>query len=78
MNYVEEQTIVVIYSVVMVIVFAGCALAVDDRSIPLRTRRWIGRAGLAAPLWPVVAAVAIVVLLVVMGRRMYKVAREKR
>lgn len=66
------------YSLVTVMVFVGCSLALNDRYLPGRDRIWIGRIGLAAPLWPVSVVAGLVVGFLFMLRKLRKAARGKR
>lgn len=63
---------------VAMIVFLAAALMLDDRSTRERDRVWIGRIGLAAPLWPLMAVGAILTILFLMARELYKAARGNR
>lgn len=63
---------------VSMVVFLAAALMLDDRSTRERDRVWIGRIGLAAPLWPLMAVGAILTILFLMARELYKAARGNR
>lgn len=74
----EAQSALWFYLMVMGMVFVGASLALNDRYLPEKDRIWIGRIGLAAPLWPVSIVVALVVGFLFMLRKLRKAARGKR
>lgn len=74
----EAQSALWFYLMVTGMVFVGCSLALNDRYLPERDRIWIGRVGLAAPLWPVSVVAALVVGFLFMVRKLRKAARGKR
>lgn len=74
----DMQVAVFSWVVTSVIVFLGAVFALDDDYIRDRDRVWIGRIGLAAPLWPLMIVVGAVIALVVMTRIMVRAARGAR
>lgn len=73
----EEESVILVWSLVSVLVFLVAALALDDNYMDQKTKVWIGRIGLAAPLWPLMAVAAIVVILILMARELFKAARGR-
>lgn len=63
---------------VTMIVFLGAVFALDDDYISDRDKLWIGRIGLAAPLWPLMIVVGAVIALVVMTRNLGRAAKGER
>lgn len=63
---------------VAMLVFLAAALTLDSRSTPDKDKVWIGRIGLAAPLWPVMAVAALVIILFLMARELFRAARGQR
>lgn len=49
------------YCCIAVMVFVCSSVALNDRWLPDRDRIWIGRIGLAAPIWPVAVVIGLVV-----------------
>ena len=74
----QEQFWLGMYVGVALIVFVGSALVLDDRTSVVLSRKervWIGRAGLAAPLWPITAVVLLYLMVRWPFRRLIKAAR---
>lgn len=74
---VEGQLMVYAWALVSAVVFLVAALSLDSRGIKQKDRKWIGRIGLAAPLWPIMAIGAIVVILALMARELFRAARGR-
>lgn len=72
---VEGQMMVFVWVLVTAAVFMVAALSLDDGSMDRKTKIWIGRIGLAAPLWPLMAIGALVVILALMARELARAAR---
>lgn len=68
------------YSVVTLFVFMCASLALDDRTVRFtaRERIWVGRIGLAAPLWPIAIMVIIVAALLRALGKLTRAARGRR
>jgi hypothetical protein len=71
------QVIIGVWVSVSALVFLAAALMLDDRNTRDKDRVWIGRIGLAAPLWPLMAVGAVVVILALMGRELFRAARGR-
>lgn len=74
---VEGQLMVFVWALVSAAVFLAAALSLDSSGIKQKDKVWIGRIGLAAPLWPVMAIGAVVVILALMARELFKAARGR-
>lgn len=75
---VEWQTIMWTYAMVTVAVFVCASLALNDGSVQQKDKVWVGRIGLAAPLWPVSALVGLVVVFMFAVNVLRKASRGKR
>jgi hypothetical protein len=79
----DMQAFLVSYVTISLIVLIGSVLVLDDherypyRKLTDRERVWIGRAGLAAPLWPLMAAAVLVSAIIYVLRRLIKAARGR-
>lgn len=75
---IETQVAIASWIAVSVVVFLVASLMLDDRSIPQKDKIWIGRIGLAAPLWPVLIVLVIIVFFLFMARDLVRAARGSR
>lgn len=74
---VEGQLMVFVWALVSAAVFLVAALSLDSKGIKQKDKVWIGRIGLAAPLWPLMAVGAVVVILALMARELVRAASGK-
>lgn len=78
---IEWQTNLIGYGIIALVVFVGAVVVLDTdgrypyRAFSDRERMWIGRAGLAAPLWPITVVAVLVSLVVYLLRTLIRAAR---
>ena len=75
---IDAQVAVGSWIAVSVVVFLVASLLLDDRSIPQKDKIWIGRIGLAAPLWPVIIVFVVIGFFLFMARDLVRAARGSR
>lgn len=74
---IDAQVALFSWLAVTMVVFLVSALLLDGGGTREKDRIWIGRVGLAAPLWPLIATGAIIAILFLMARELYKAARGR-
>lgn len=80
---IETQGNLIAYGLVALIVFIGAVLVLEQdgrrpyRDLTNRERVWIGRAGLAAPIWPVTILIAFIIAITWFFRVLIKAARGR-
>lgn len=74
---IDTQVFIGAWLACSLVVFLVAALLLDSDGTPDKDRVWIGRIGLAAPLWPIMIVTAIIVVLFLMGRELFKAARGR-
>lgn len=74
---IDTQVAIVSWLACTLIVFLVAALLLDSDGTRDKDRVWIGRIGLAAPLWPIMIVAAVIVVLFLMGRELFRAARGR-
>lgn len=74
----DTQVAIGAWIAVTVVVFLAASLLLDDEALSQREKIWIGRIGLAAPLWPLMMVAAIVGFFLFMARELMRAARGRR
>lgn len=74
----DTQVAIGAWITVTVVVFVMASLLLDDEALSQRDKIWIGRIGLAAPLWPLIVVAAIIGFFLFMARDLVRAARGRR
>lgn len=84
---IESQGFLVSYGFIALMVLIGCVMVLEDDSrlkaygrrskLTDRERVWVGRAGLAAPLWPITALAVVVSLVIYLTKTLVMAARGR-
>lgn len=80
---IEWQTNLFGYGLIALVFFVGAVLVLEQdgrhpyRDLTDRERVWVGRAGLAAPLWPIIVLAVLVSLIVYLLRTLINAARGR-